>query len=200
MTSTFRLTNVRMIPESRDYPAPTPRQGYVTHCGVSHAEPLGECAGIPRSSWSVQAPYFQNIHRSDLGIGTPPLSDHVVLVLGHAAEEEVVGPNAWRIVALVENALPGRDRPVGNLPGHARGQSKPGRPVESTPYADLAVPHIVCGPKPFPAPISSTDLFPETHREGDQPGAVLMMFATMYGLFGYGCVTRNTASCAWAWQ
>lgn len=92
------------------------------------------------------------------------LFDHILGVVFRCPEEEMVWPDAGRVVAAMENQGPGGHFPAVNLP------RQPVREAGSTPNdLQASVPLSVSGPGPFPATVRLFHLPPEPHIQGRLP-------------------------------
>jgi hypothetical protein len=96
-----------------------------------------------------------------LPIASAPFAHHVSRIVCRRSQEQVIGPDAWRVVAVVTDEHAIRDRAVGQLPYNAvRHVGLMGA------NANRPVPEGRRGAGPHPTPLRSLDLFPEAVSQG----------------------------------
>lgn len=98
-----------------------------------------------------------------LSSGAASLLGHVFRVVSAGAKEQVVRPDARRVIAPVENAKTFRDVSVGELPRHSMSTNDA---ASLTPATKAPVSFTGFAPGPKPAAVSFVDVLPEPFRRG----------------------------------
>lgn len=91
--------------------------------------------------------------------GLATLSEHVVGVIGGRSSKQVVGANAFSVVAAMANQEPVRKRAVVQLPGKPVDVKASGVARAAT---DNAIPVVLHGPRPLPAAVCFLNAGPKS--------------------------------------